>query len=82
LPRRSPGDSVARRPVQLNRGRHAPLRALGTYLAFTAASTAEAGLFGALVIGIAITLAFPALTRSIGASLARSEGLVQEPGRA
>jgi amino acid transporter len=55
---------------------------LGTYLAFTAASTAEAGLFGALVIGIAITLAFPALTRSIGASLARSEGLVQEPGRA
>jgi hypothetical protein len=35
-----------------------------------------------LVIGIAITLAFPALTRSIGASLARSEGLAQEPGRA
>jgi hypothetical protein len=28
-----------------------------------------------LVVGIAITLAFPALTRSIGASLARSEGL-------
>jgi amino acid transporter len=35
-----------------------------------------------LVIGIAITLAFPALTRSIGASLARSEGLAQEPGGA
>ena len=35
-----------------------------------------------LVIGIAITLAFPALTRSIGASLARSEGLAQEPGSA
>jgi amino acid transporter len=36
-----------------------------------------------LVVGIAITLAFPALTRSIGASLARSEGLAQEePGRA
>ena len=35
-----------------------------------------------LVIGIAITLVFPALTRSIGASLARSEGLAQEPGGA
>jgi amino acid transporter len=35
-----------------------------------------------LVIGIAITVAFPALTRSIGASLARSEGLAQEPGGA
>jgi hypothetical protein len=36
-----------------------------------------------LVVGIAITLAFPALTRSIGASLARSEGLAQEgPSRA
>jgi amino acid transporter len=32
-----------------------------------------------LVVGIAITLVFPALTRSIGASLARSEGLAQEP---
>jgi amino acid transporter len=35
-----------------------------------------------LVVGIAITLVFPALTRSIGASLARSEGLAQEPGSA
>jgi amino acid transporter len=35
-----------------------------------------------LVVGIAITLVFPALTRSIGASLARSEGLAQEPGGA
>jgi amino acid transporter len=35
-----------------------------------------------LVVGIAITLAFPALTRSIGASLARSEGLAQEPSGA
>jgi amino acid transporter len=35
-----------------------------------------------LVIGIAITVVFPALTRSIGASLARSEGLAQEPGGA
>jgi amino acid transporter len=33
-----------------------------------------------LLIGIAITVVFPALTRSIGASLARSEGLAQEPG--
>ena len=32
-----------------------------------------------LAVGIAITLVFPALTRSIGASLARSEGLAQEP---
>jgi UPF0716 family protein affecting phage T7 exclusion len=29
-------------------------------------------------VGIAITLVFPALTRSIGASLARCEGLAQE----
>jgi amino acid transporter len=35
-----------------------------------------------LVIGAAITLAFPALTRSIGASLAQSEQLADEPGRA
>ena len=35
-----------------------------------------------LVVGIAITLVFPALTRSIGASLARTEGLAQEPGGA
>jgi hypothetical protein len=30
------------------------------------------------VVGIAITLVFPALTRSIGASPARSEGLAQD----
>ncbi len=31
-----------------------------------------------LVAGVAITLVFPARTRSIGASLARSEGLAQD----
>jgi amino acid transporter len=52
---------------------------LGAHLAFTAASTAEAGLFGGRrVVGAAITVVFPGLARSIGASLAAREGLRQE----
>jgi amino acid transporter len=54
---------------------------LGTYLCFTAGSTAEVGLFGQAFVGLASVLLVPGLARRIGANFAAHEGMVVEGER-